>query len=183
MSIKAPPDHADHISTAAGDGSEDNVALQTKHRMRVLLFACSPLDAQKVLKYGNGIEVAYLPSYDIEEIRTEILRFKPRLITCRADIVLTALSTPRLPLARPQRNYSGVRVPGALSTMLVTPRETKVLAMLVQGKTNNEMARELHLSIRTVKRTLSALFERFGASNRTELSNRTAMLCLDKKDT
>ncbi|HTF68749.1 MAG TPA: helix-turn-helix transcriptional regulator [Edaphobacter sp.] len=134
------------------------------------------MDAQKLLKYGDGIEVAYLPSYEMQEIRTEIARFKPRLIVCRADTFLTALSDSLPRNAMSGNTHSEANIPKRLSTMLVTPRETKVLALLAQGRTNNEMAQALGLSTRTVKRTLSALFERFGASNRTELSNRTAVL-------
>jgi DNA-binding NarL/FixJ family response regulator len=180
MSIKVPIDLRD-TSIAAKNRPQDDPALQRKHRMRVLLFACSPFDAQEVLRYSAGIEVAYLPSYNIEEVRTEILRFKPHLITCRADIFLNAsASRPSTVVSNhSDREASG---PAPLSTMLVTPRETKILAMLVQGKTNNEMAAALRLSPRTVKRTLSNLFQRFGASNRTELSNRSAMLCLHKKE-
>ena len=50
--------------------------------------------------------------------------------------------------------------------------------MLEEGKTNDEIARALHLSARTVKRTLSGLFERLEATNRTELTSRAAKLRL-----
>jgi len=52
------------------------------------------------------------------------------------------------------------------------------LSMLSQGRTNKEMAKELNLSARTVKRALSDLFERFRVRNRTELINRVAGLHL-----
>jgi len=54
--------------------------------------------------------------------------------------------------------------------------------MLAQGKTNDEMAEALRLSTRTVKRTLSGLFERLRASNRTELTSRAAKLRLLEND-
>lgn len=149
----------------------------SKHRMRILLFACSPVDARTTLNHADSTEVAFLPSFDLEEIRNEILRFKPRLITCRADFFLRLLS------AVPSRTVAHEPLEGSVAQnrvqpALVSPRETKVLAMLVQGKTNNQMARELRMSSRTVKRTLSGLFERFGATNRTDLTHRTARLCL-----
>jgi DNA-binding NarL/FixJ family response regulator len=56
------------------------------------------------------------------------------------------------------------------------------LAMLSTGKTNDEIATALHLSTRTVKRTLSGLFERLHATNRTELASRAAKLHLSDDD-
>jgi hypothetical protein len=54
--------------------------------MRVLLFACNANDAQRALKYGDRMEIAFLPSYDMEEIRREIARFKPKLVTCSVSV-------------------------------------------------------------------------------------------------
>jgi DNA-binding NarL/FixJ family response regulator len=170
-------------SKRKGEERQEGSATPPKHRLRVLLFACSPIEAQKALKFGDRMEVAFLPTYDIDEIRREIARFKPKLITCRADIFLSALSSSQLAGSTAFRNKQDeTSVPRGLTTALVTPRETTILSMLTQGKTNNEMAKTLHLSARTVKRTLSGLYERLGASNRTELSSRVAKLCLLKTD-
>ncbi|MGD0446628.1 MAG: LuxR C-terminal-related transcriptional regulator [Edaphobacter sp.] len=148
---------------------------QPKHRMRILLCACNASDAQRALKYGHSMEVTFLPSYDLEEIRREISRFKPKLITCSTNVFLhtSSFQPPNVP--RPN-NQSYINK--TLATAFVTPRETKVLAMLEEGKTNDEIARALHLSARTVKRTLSGLFERLEATNRTELTSRAAKLRL-----
>jgi len=160
----------------------DGSAAQSKHRMRVLLFACDPKDAQQALRFGDRMEVAFLPSYDMEEIRHEIARFKPKLVTCRADVFLSAHSQSQLPGITPRNKQVEASVSRDHATALVTPRETKVLAMLAQGKTNDEMAEALRLSTRTVKRTLSGLFERLRASNRTELTSRAAKLRLLEND-
>ena len=153
----------------------------SKHRLRVLLFACSPIDAQKALKFGDRMEVAFLPSYDMEEIRREIARFKPKLVSCRADVFLRVLSSSQPSGITPRNTQGESSISREHATARVTPRETRVLAMLAQGKTNNEMASALHLSVRTVKRTLSGLFERLRASNRTELTSRAASLRLLEK--
>ena len=42
--------------------------------MRVLLFACGGDDAQLMLIYSERIEITYLPSYDMAEVREEIER-------------------------------------------------------------------------------------------------------------
>jgi DNA-binding NarL/FixJ family response regulator len=154
---------------------------QVQRRMRILLCACNANDAQRALKYGHRMEITFLPSYDLEEIRREIVRFKPKLVTCSTDVFLRTFSYQ--PPAVTTRNKQGdADVSRNLATAFVTPRETKVLAMLEGGRTNDEMAKALHLSARTVKRTLSGLFERLGATNRTELTSRSAKLRLLESD-
>lgn len=48
----------------------------------------------------------------------------------------------------------------------LTPRERQVLALLVEGKTNKEIAAALVVSPNTVKRHLQAIFEKLGVSTR-----------------
>jgi two-component system, NarL family, response regulator DevR len=50
----------------------------------------------------------------------------------------------------------------------LTPREIDVLALLAEGRTNAEIARELHLSERTVANHMSAVFDKLGVGNRVE---------------
>jgi DNA-binding NarL/FixJ family response regulator len=165
-------------------GGEDRLktsGADVERRMRVLMFACNASDAQRALKYGNRMEIAFLPSYDLEEIRREIMRFKPKLVTCRADVFLSISSTrpPGFSGGNPAKDAVN---PSWTATAFVTPRETKLLAMLAEGKTNGEIASALKVSPRTVKRTLSGLFERLKAANRTELASRVAQLHLLKTD-
>jgi DNA-binding NarL/FixJ family response regulator len=51
---------------------------------------------------------------------------------------------------------------------LLTPRQAEIVALLAEGQSNREMAARLHISERTVKYHLGALFNRLGAGNRTE---------------
>jgi DNA-binding NarL/FixJ family response regulator len=50
----------------------------------------------------------------------------------------------------------------------LTPREWDVLVCLTMGKTNREIAAELHLGVSTVKSHLSSLYKKLGVSNRTK---------------
>jgi len=50
----------------------------------------------------------------------------------------------------------------------LTPREREVLALLVEGKTNKEIAEELIISQATVRLHVSNILSKLGASNRTE---------------
>jgi len=42
--------------------------------------------------------------------------------------------------------------------------------LVIQGKLNKEIAYQLHLSEGTIKTYLSAIFEKLGVTNRTELA-------------
>ena len=56
-----------------------------------------------------------------------------------------------------------------LSTIeLLTPRELEVLKLTASGRSNQEIALELHLSINTVKRHLNNIFLKLGAVSRTQ---------------
>jgi len=50
----------------------------------------------------------------------------------------------------------------------LTPRETEVLGLLAAGKTNRQMAAELHLSLSTVKRHVEHIIEKLEVSDRTQ---------------
>ena len=51
----------------------------------------------------------------------------------------------------------------------LSPRQKEVLALLLQGSPNKVIARELNLTLNTVKEYVSALLEIHGVSNRLEL--------------
>ena len=62
----------------------------------------------------------------------------------------------------------------------LTPRQSEVLDMLVKGKSNKAMARELNLSEGTIKFHLSAVFRVLRATNRVEAATTGARL-LDRR--
>lgn len=58
----------------------------------------------------------------------------------------------------------------------LTPREIDVLRELAEGLTNKQIARKLGLSAHTVKFHVSAIYGKFGASNRAEATRTGARL-------
>ncbi|MGA8763292.1 MAG: response regulator transcription factor [Candidatus Sulfotelmatobacter sp.] len=52
---------------------------------------------------------------------------------------------------------------------ILTPREEQVVAVVAEGLSNREIARELKLSEHTVKKYLFRIFEKLGVSTRVEL--------------
>ena len=60
----------------------------------------------------------------------------------------------------------------------LTPRETEVLGHLASGKTNRQIAQELHLSLSTVKRHLERIISKLEVSDRTQAAVRAIELRL-----
>lgn len=58
--------------------------------------------------------------------------------------------------------------PVALESLNLTPRQTEVLALLLQAKPNKLIARELNLSVETVKDHVAAVLRALNVSSRTQ---------------
>lgn len=69
---------------------------------------------------------------------------------------------------RPQTAPTNQPVRAAL-----TARENAILNLIIAGKSNREIGRQLHLAEGTVKNYVSAILEKRGARNRTELAIKT----------
>ena len=52
----------------------------------------------------------------------------------------------------------------------LTPREEEVLALVARGRTNSEIAAELHVGLSTVKTHIASLMTKLGARNRVEVA-------------
>jgi two-component system, NarL family, nitrate/nitrite response regulator NarL len=67
-----------------------------------------------------------------------------------------------------------MRVPGMNATQApkfgLTARESEILATVVDGYTNKDMAKKFGISEQTVKHHLTSIFEKVGVSNRLELA-------------
>jgi DNA-binding CsgD family transcriptional regulator len=75
--------------------------------------------------------------------------------------------------ARPQ-GFDGN--PRALAALGISPRELTVLQALAAGRSDKEIARDLHLSPHTVKTHVRRLFEKLQARRRTDAVNRAREL-------
>ncbi|MEO8468478.1 MAG: response regulator transcription factor, partial [Chloroflexota bacterium] len=54
----------------------------------------------------------------------------------------------------------------------LSPRELDVVGLVVEGRSNDEVAAALGIGAKTVETHLARLFERFGIASRTELATR-----------
>ncbi len=101
-----------------------------------------------------------------------------RIISALKDILagknfvppVTVAKAVNVPPSVPSSQSAGAVMEG------LTPRQRDVLAGIVRGLANKEIARELDIAEGTVKIHLAALFSHFDVRNRTELATRAQRL-------
>jgi DNA-binding NarL/FixJ family response regulator len=124
------------------------------------------LAAEAALADGWGAPVAWL---------TEAVAYfaardeQPIAAACRA-----LLRRAGAPVPRAGRGESVV--PPKLRALGVTSREADVLALVTEGLTNQELARRLHLSPRTVEKHVASLLAKTGCQRRAQLAGYVAKL-------
>lgn len=72
-------------------------------------------------------------------------------------------------------------VPGPLQVLGVTARETDVLRLVAEGRTNREIAGRLYLSPRTVEKHVERLLHKTGHARRAELVAAAGQLLTDRR--
>jgi DNA-binding CsgD family transcriptional regulator len=55
-------------------------------------------------------------------------------------------------------------------TKTLTPRDRDIIALVLAGHTNAEIARRLNIQLQTLKNTLSGIYDKLGVSTRLQLA-------------
>jgi len=187
MLLNAQPDI--EVVGAASDGRQA-VSLARQLRPDVCLFDIRmPLmDGIEATRQLAGPEVAdplpivVITTFDLDEYVHGALKAGargfllkdagPALLTqavhaaADGDALIAPSVTVRL-LAAFARSQKG---PSAQPMEPLTSREEQVLLTVAQGRTNSEIAADLHISPSTVKTHLASLMRKLGARNRVELA-------------
>jgi DNA-binding NarL/FixJ family response regulator len=66
--------------------------------------------------------------------------------------------------------HAGPAAPPVRPFEALTEREEQILLTVARGRTNNEIADELHISLSTVKTHITSLMAKLGARNRVEIA-------------
>jgi len=77
-------------------------------------------------------------------------------------------STRQLNVVNKESTDSGFQTQPSLASLGLTPRQTDVLALLLKGNPNKLIARELGVSVETVKDHVAAVLRALGVSSRTQ---------------
>jgi DNA-binding NarL/FixJ family response regulator len=117
------------------------------------LFVAVQLGARGVLLKDSSTELLFEAMVSVMTGRYWLGQM---LVNDLVDMVRTMIQ----PAARGSRQAFGL-----------TPREREVLAKVVAGFGNKEIAREFAVSEETIKHHLTRMFDKVGVSNRTELAS------------
>ena len=85
---------------------------------------------------------------------------------------LSIFETLPAPLWAEKARAELARIGGRSAPAGLTPTEQRVVALVVAGKANKEVAGELYLSVKTVEGNLSRIYRKLGVRSRTELAAR-----------
>ena len=164
----------------------------TLMRAKVLLISLSPSEPvaaqmatmhQVHLSDPEVAKILLTESYD-RELVVSAFRCGARGIFCLANTQFRLLCRCILRVAEGQiwanteqtrflleliSDAPSIRVVDSKGWQLLTPREEQVVALVAEGLSNSEVARELKLSVHTVKKYLFAIFDKLGVSSRVEL--------------
>jgi len=69
------------------------------------------------------------------------------------------------------RHQSDEEISAVLSRFELSQREQEIIRLILLGKSNNEIADELFISIKTVKNNIYNIYKRFNLKNRVQLAN------------
>ncbi|WP_244445129.1 response regulator transcription factor [Microvirga sp. BSC39] len=133
-------------------------------RVAAISASTSQRDILQALEAGvHGYIVRSLPIADLVKALGTILEGGVYVPPCIADI------SPELPGLKEQGDETitaHLSTPQPASIDLLTSRQRDVLDLLVQGKSNKEIALALKLGEGTVKIHMAAIFRYFGVNNR-----------------
>jgi DNA-binding CsgD family transcriptional regulator len=116
-----------------------------------ILSAADLVEAQCLLETGR-IAMAWLDPHLVRE----------------AGLARVELLRRRFPGVRLLEPGAGEPAPRPAADNPLTPRQTEVLSLLREGRSTKEIARNLGLSVPTVKTHLAALYRQLGARNRVD---------------
>ena len=177
------------VIAEAGNGVEALEAWDQHHPDVTLLDLRMPLmegvDVVRVIRERDpGARVIVLTTYDTDDEISRALKAGAKayvlkdiaadaLVGCIRDVL--AGKTYLAPAA-------AAKLAEGVTRVQLTPRELATLKLLADGKANKEIASELDISERTVKTHLAHLFEKLGATSRTEavkVATRRGLVRLD----
>ena len=153
MDIRMPVlDGVEATRLLAGPGVEDPVA--------VVVITTFDLD-----EYVHGALSAGATGFLLKDAGPELLGEAIRAAT-RGDSLISPSITRRL-----LSTFAGAgRAAPAQPIDPLTEREEQVLLTIARGRTNAEIAVELHISLSTVKTHIGSLMAKLGARNRVEIA-------------
>ena len=131
---------------------------------------------RKAYKTGSNAHILGLSSYNDREFISELLTYGASGYLLKDEVPEEIIQAVR-GVAHGEVGWVSRKVAAMLSQILVkeqaggaelTPRELKVLNLVVNGKTNNQIGIALGISPKTVEKHLHVIFQKLGVVSRVE---------------
>lgn len=187
LGLKALLERHDHFEVVAEAGTADE-ALARVHQyhpdvvvMDIRLPGRNGIEATKEIKDAfSDVDIIMLTSYAEDELLFDAIRAGASGYVLKQigndDLVRAleavgrgeALLDPKLTQRVFDRVRDAEREAEASAFRDLSEQEMRVLSLVAEGKTNKEIARNLHLSNGTVRNYVSNLLHKLGVSNRAE---------------
>lgn len=185
------------VMVAEGGTADDaHRAVHTREPDILLLDITVPGDGRRValdvLRSGSNLKVIFLTASDSEEDVTDALRIGvhgyilkqvtgPELVSAinaihRGEPYVTPTLAARLLM----RSKAWSLVPQEDGQLGLTPRDKRILGYLAKGLTNDEIACNLGMNVRTVKHYLTQVFRKMRVRNRVEATAEAQRMRLDR---
>lgn len=186
MSMKRILESDSEITVSAtGDSKENAVWLYEKYQPDILLLECrmngagSAETAEKILKADSDAKILLLSTYSDDELIIKALKAGVRgyILKQNLESIVPALKTVMngqfvfedevvsQPFTAADYKMKNNSVKSDLSE-----REHEIIKLVSEGFGNSEIATELLLSERQVKKCISEVMERFALKNRIQLA-------------
>ena len=158
------------LASASGGGLGALAALRSRHRdLRIMLVSpyMVPDDAMSAL--ANGAK-GYITEMVLEKVFLQAVRLVMNggVYIPKELLAAQCLTPPQDGAAKYGSGKSNSNFGGLSHEVLLTPRQTQVLELMSQGKSNKVIGRELSLAPGTVKAHVSCVLRALGVYNRTQ---------------
>jgi DNA-binding NarL/FixJ family response regulator len=150
-----------------GDGFELLGQLRVAHPAIGVVVLSATKDRDSVTRALRSGAVGFIPKSGTRPVLVSAIRLVLAGGTYVPPEALGAVDdAPRAAAAAPPRPATGPASPAQIG---LTPRQVDVLALMMQGKSNKAICRELDIAEQTVKTYVTAIFRALSVVNRTEV--------------
>lgn len=146
------------------DGMDALVELRELYPAISVVMLSAFNDRDNVFRALDNGALGFIPKTDSRDVLVSALRL---ILAGGIYIPPAVLAREQLASASPSQPAAEGRRPSPAELGL-TERQVEVMALMMRGKSNKLICRELKLAEPTVKNHVSAIFKALGVSNRTE---------------
>ncbi len=140
------------------DGIEATRQIKEKFpNVRILILTSHEEETETIAALSSGADAYCIKGTSLQQLSVAIAAVEDGAVYLAPQIARTAIA--HLHLHSPRRNHSQAQL---------SAREIEVLKLIVEGQSNPEIARTLHLSLSTVKTHVRSIMNKLVADDRVQ---------------